>query len=226
MTFGKLGIILKEVKQKKLVIILAGVGVFLLLGLGGFFLYRQSTSADLEPEGEGEEASAQVEMKEWQDPAGFRFEYPENLVLDPHEEDEENYAHLELTSNEFPGRILIWMKETTFKTISDWVKGGLEEGVQVLDTELGGEPAKKAAFTDPEKLVVAVLDVDVLVLIEMEPGGEGENREVSVKGWQTVNDQILDSFEFIPLEGEEAASAPQAGSAGPVIIEEPEEVIE
>jgi len=217
------------VKQKKLVIILAGVGIFLLLGLGGFFLYRRSTASILDPGVGGTEAPVKVEVKQWQDPAGFSFEYPGNLIIDPHEEDEENYAHLELTSTEYPGRILIWMKDTTFKTISDWVKGGLEEGVQVLDTELSGEPAKKAAFTDPERLIVAAIDVDVLVLIEMEPGGEDESREASIKGWQTINDQILSSFEFIPLEGEEAApgaSAPQAGSAGPVIIEEAEEIIE
>lgn len=165
----------------------------------------------------GPTVESEVKLTTWEDPAGFSFSYPENIAIDPHEEDEENYAHLELISpSDSEGKIIIWVKETDYTDIEDWVEEASRD-VQVLDTELDGEPAKKIAYSDPQKLVTAAIDIDALVLIEMTPDDQDY--------WQAVYDQILKSFTFIPLEGE-ATTAPAPAESSGGIIEEPEEVIE
>ena len=160
----------------------------------------------------------------WEDPAGFNFSYPENLEIDSHEEDEENYAHLELTSPDYDGRVVIWAQDTSYQDIETWSqKEAADE--QVIDTDLGGEPAKKVSYSDPQKVVVATIDVDALVLVEMFPDERGY--------WQEVYSDILDSFAFIPLESEEGQASSgtsgggtTSGGAGGQIVVEPEEVIE
>ena len=165
-----------------------------------------------------------VDLISWEDPAGFQFSYPENLKIDSHEEDEENYAHLELTSLEHSGRILIWVKETTYTDLEDWLEKEVGIDTQVLDSELAGRPAKKIAYSQPQRLTTVIIDVDALILVEMEPDPEGR--------FQKVYDQILQSFELIPLEGEPPFAEASEGqvefgpAGGGQIIEEPEEVIE
>jgi hypothetical protein len=204
---------------KKTYLIIIGV----LLFLGGTFLFFKSLkkSSFVKPVFEVEPTTTEVKVVFWEDPSGFSFLYPEGIEIDPHEEDEESYAHLDLTSPDYPGHIVIWAKDTDFKDIESWAEEEAGSG-QVFDTELGGESAKKIAFSDPQKMIVGAIDIDALVLIEMMPDEGGF--------WQKVYDDLLASFEFIPLEDEEKAAAPSsAGSTsggGSQIIEEPEEVIE
>ena len=162
------------------------------------------------------DSSSAIKLDFWEDAAGFSFSYPEDISIDPHEEDEENYAHLELTLPGYEGRIVILVQETDYADIEVWQEE-VEAEAQVLDTELGERPAKKVIYSDPQKMVTAVIDVDALVLVEMMPDEKGY--------WNEVYNQLLKSFVFIPLEGEEeAVSAPAQSGAN--IIEEAEEVIE
>jgi hypothetical protein len=196
---------------------LVGLGlVILLLVLAGVivFVSFKKTGPLVSPVTQEEE---EVKLLTWEDQAGFSFLYPEDVEIDPHPEDKVNYAHLELTSPDYSGRIFIFVKETDFAQIDDWVEKEASLGAQVLDTNLGGEPAKKVAYTDPEKMVVSAIDVDALVLLELEPDSGGF--------WQGVFDQILSSWAFIPIEGEEVA--PVGGEApSDGIIWETEETIE
>jgi hypothetical protein len=122
------------------------------------------------------------------------------------------------------------VKDTTYKEIADWVKkenspstsSGQVGSTQVFDSELGGNPAKKLALNNPQKLVTATLDGNAIVLIEVYPQD---------LWWNETYNQILKSFEFIPLQGEEiSAPAKVSGSSGQTveggIIDEGEEVVE
>lgn len=205
--------------NKRLVTIIGGVVVLLVIAGAVFIFQLKKAPSVISPVGELEK-EPEVKLATWEDPAGFSFSYPQDLEIDSHEEDRQNYAHLELTSADREGKILIWVKDTNYSTIDAWVKGEAGEKEQIFDTELSGEPAKKVAYSEPGKLVTATIDVDALVLVEMFPDEEGY--------WQGVYDQVLTSFTFVPLEGEEAvAPAPWEGpgEAGG-IIEEPEEMIE
>lgn len=192
-------------------------GVIVLLLPAIIIAIRIKKSSSIVSPVAGPTVESEVKLTTWEDPAGFSFSYPENIAIDPHEEDKENYAHLELTSpSDSEGKIIIWVRETDYTDIEDWVEEASRD-VQVLDTELDGEPAKKIAYSDPQKLVTAAIDIDALVLIEMTPDDQGY--------WQAVYDQVLKSFTFIPLEGE-ATTAPAPAESSGGIIEESEEVIE
>jgi hypothetical protein len=204
--------------NKRVVIVI--ICLFLLLvGLAIIVLKFQQRGSIVSPVGSpGEESQPVVELTNWEDPAGFMFSYPETLSLDPHEEDEENYAHLELTAPAKEGKIIIWLKETNYTDIKDYVAAEVGESAAVLDTDLAGASAKKIAYADPQRMVIAAIDVDALLLLEMTPDEEGY--------WQKVFDQILASFEFVPLEGDEIAPPVAGSDTGGNIIYESEEVIE
>jgi len=206
--------------KKKVLII---IGVLVLIAIGVFvFLYQKPSSKMVNPLTQTEQ-NQEGKLLVWEDPAGFKFSYPEEIKINPHEEDEENYAHLELTVDSHSGSILIWVKDTTYKEIADWVKKENSAGsAQVFDSELGGNPAKKLALNNPQKLVTATLDGNAIVLIEVYPQDSW---------WNETYNQILKSFEFIPLQGEEiSAPAKVSGSSGQTseggIIDEGEEVVE
>ena len=181
-----------------LAVILIGGGIFLV------FNPLEGNSSFLNPLNQNEEA----DLKVWEDPAGFQFSYPEGITIDNHEEDEENYAHLELTEKNHPGKILIWMKDKVEKSLEVWA-ANQTGNPQVFDSELAGQPAKKLAFPSPQKLVTAAFDQEVSILVEVFPEDEW---------WQETYQQVVDSFELIPLAGEDKSkvNAPGAwqGSGG------------
>ena len=205
--------------SKKLIIILVSFfGTAIIVAIGWFLYQSKSDDGLVSPLGKQEEKE-EFSLIDWEDPAGFKFAYPDVLEIDPHEEDEENYAHLELTSQDHPGSNLIWMKDTDYENLDEWLEGEQIETL-VFDSELGGESAKKITYNEPRKLITAAIDVDVLVLIEVMPEDNW---------WEEVANQILDSFEFILLASEQDQTPQPAANnsyTGSGIIEEPEEIFE
>ena len=205
--------------QKKNWLVLGLILGIILIGGGIFLVFNplERSSSLINPLNQEKEAN----LKTWEDPAGFKFNYPEEIEIDNHQEDEENYAHLELTEKNHPGKILIWMKDKVEKNLEAWV-ANQEGDPQVLDSELAGQPAKKLAFASPQKMVTAAFDQEVIIIIEVFPEDEW---------WNETYEQILDSFELIPLAGEDKSTvkAPGAwqGSGGETgIIDEGEEIVE
>jgi len=206
--------------MKKRVFVILGILVLLLAG-GSFYyfkFYQRKSSNLVNPLTSQSQTEAKLAV--WQDPAGFKFSYPEEVKINNHPEDEENYAHLELTSASHPGSILVWMKDNNYKDIQAWVKQENASGsAQVFDSDLGDHPAQKLAFANPQKMVTAALDGNAIVLIEVYPQDSWFN--------QTYN-QILESFEFTPLAGEitpaETSGSSGQGSGGE-IIDEGEEIV-
>lgn len=206
--------------DRKKAIIIGGAAAAVLGGLlfATFVLFKSKQEEPVSPGiPVGEPAETLVSLVTWEDPAGFSFDYPGNLTTDSHEEDEKNYAHLELADDDHPGSIIIWMKDTTYKTIDNWAEKESEAvSEQIFDTTLGGHEAKKIIFTDG-RILTAALDQEVIVLIEILPG--------DVSFWQPVYDQIVSSFEFIPLAAAESKPPATTGGGASEIWEE-EEVIE
>jgi len=208
--------------KKKTWLILISILVVLIIGFVIWFLTKPSSSGSaISPLGNQSEINENQTLKAWEDPAGFKFSYPDKIMIDNHPEDEENYAHLELTNTASPGRILIWMKDKAEKDLSTWLTN--QEGdFQSFDSELAGQSAKKLAFTTPKKMVTAMFDQEVIILLEVYPEDEW---------WTRTYDQILNSFELIPLVGEDKAKsqAPgawQPGTGDTGIIDEGEEIVE
>ncbi|MBL7159808.1 hypothetical protein ISS85_04985 [Candidatus Microgenomates bacterium] len=219
--------VLEVIEEKKKIVIAVVVGI---LVFGLIILVVRSKRGDGVKSPLGDIQNAQDELEGelilWDDEAGFTFEYPEDLYVDDHPEDMENYAHLEITSTkELDGKILILVNDATTETIDDWLEES-EEATQAstIDTTLAETDAKKLLFKDPKKVLTAVIDpYEALFLIELEPG-EG-------KYWTKVYDQILESFAFKPLTEEEEeilgeSGGDGGGGGGGNVVYEEEEVIE
>jgi hypothetical protein len=165
-----------------------------------------------------QETKKEVDL--WEDQAGFSFQYEKGIVIDKHDEDTVNYAHLELTSSAHQGRLIVWAKDTMYTDVDTWVKKDVAlKDAPIIDTTLGGKPAKKIVLTNPaKKLITGAIDEQILFTVEAEPM-EGD------MFWQETYDTIVQSFVFTPVEGQGAASSESfVEDTGPVIDEE--EVLE
>lgn len=208
--------------KKKALIIICIVGSLLIIG-GILFSIQQRILLQKKADITSDESinttpAPKEELLKWEDPAGFSFQYPKSLTIDKHDEDTQNYAHVEMTNPDHKGRIIVWGKDTTAATIDAWLKGekSLKDAVSV-DTTLGGNEAKKVMVKEPvAKLITATLDEDIVVYVETDLGDE--------EYWQGVNDTIVQSFTFQTSSADEAAE----GTAGdePAIEADEEESIE
>lgn len=157
-------------------------------------------------------SSISQKLLTWEDPAGFKFQYPDGLTTDKHDEDIENYAHIEFTHPENPGNVIIWAKDTTAKNIEAWLTSQPEfSSASVIDTTLGGEPAKKILLNSPKRIIVAALDNDVIVTVEA---------LLTTPFWSGVQDAIIANFAFTPPQDETSGGAASQDYAGESFNEE------
>lgn len=202
--------------MKKLWLIPAGIA---LVGLVvGVFYYTRNTAFPpaISPGGETVETvtpAPAFDLTTWVDEAGFSFQYPKDLAIDKHEEDLDNYAHVELTSPDHPGRIIVWVSDLPSRVTdtASWVKNtSAFAGAIVVDTMLGGLPAKKIRVSSPSAMLTV--------------GTVTDNLLFSVEGvfadsdfWTRVHEAITGSFIFTP---EESTGASNAGEGAESVDEE------
>lgn len=150
-----------------------------------------------------------VALATWKDPVGFTFQYPEGLTINKHDEDKDNYAHVELTDANYPGSVIVWLKD--IPKIKD------KENGTILDTKLGAADGKKILIASPErKLYITALYDDLLYMVEATPGEDGY--------WQDVFDTVTRSFVLHPVNASSDTSS-QSVVSDQVIVDE-EETIE
>lgn len=166
--------------------------VVLLLAGGGFFLW-QWTNINNTPVNAPvviEQTPTPEELSTWEDMNGFSFKYPKSLILNKHEEDNVNYAHLEFTSADHPGSVIVWGKDTKTPDAAGWVKGEktLAAGL-IVETTMAGMTGKKVMIETPKKQIIsAIVDDGVVFYVE----GNLEDSEY----WTNVHTIITSSFEF------------------------------
>jgi hypothetical protein len=158
------------------------------------------------------------ELVVWKDQAGFSFEHPKSLVSDIHEEDQINYAHIELTHPTHPGRIIIWASDTSATSVSAWVKTQKAwADATMFDTSFAGLDATKLLLTTPVKKVITAVVSDAIVFYV-----EGEFDQSDF--WTTTYETITSTFTLTGDPSVSAVSADQP-SSGPESVDE-EEVLE
>lgn len=144
-------------------------------------------------------ATVPVELSTWEDPAEFQFRYPKDITLDPHDEDKENYAHVELKSRDHQGGILVWVKDAPGDIEKYLTKTKFQN---LIDTTLDGEDAKKAIASDnPSQVTIALLKNGYLYQIE----ADMEDREY----WGNVLSTVVETFHFV-----QPTKAPEDTSSG------------
>lgn len=175
-------------KNRKLIIVIV-ISVILLISLTLFVYVRyqdyQRRMSLVSQVVQTPEVSE--EMAIWTDQSGFSVEYPKNLIMNPHDEDNENYAHVELTSATYSGSLIVWAKDTTVVNIEDYAKKS--KALSFIDTTLGGESAKKLLQTDvSKKITTSVIKDGYLYQIE----ADLKDNEY----WNKIFDKVSASFRF------------------------------
>lgn len=191
--------------MKRPIVILLVLGLLLgIAGAGAYLYFSQNTTS--QPSTEADIAPTPTpKMVLWDDPAGFTMQYPEGIQLNKHDEDKENYAHVELTDPGHPGGVIVWVKDLP-KGVADTVSWGKKMSTPSsaisFDTTLGGNPAQKILDSAPiKKMTTGVVYDGVLWYIEAILADEAY--------WQSVYDAVVSSFVFKPI-----AAMPDSGSPG------------
>lgn len=200
--------------MRKPIVVAIVVSILVVGGGTGAYLWMKKTREVTSPAVVQLKEQTQTKLLAWNDPAGFTFQYPQGLTTDKHDEDKENYAHVELTKPTEPGRVIVWAKDTTAVDVSAWVKTEKQfAGASILDTTLGGQPAKKILLLAPSKKVIIGTIFDGLLWEVETETGEGDF-------WTRQLDAITRSFSFTPTSSGALDNAADTGTV------DEEEVIE
>lgn len=158
------------------------------------------------------------DMVTWTDQSGFTVQYPKSLTLNPHDEDENNYAHLEFTSATFSGSLIVWAKDTNAVDIDDYAKKS--KNIGYIDSTMGGEPAKKLLQNDSTpKIIISSIKDGYLYQIEA---------DLKDNFWNKTFDKISSSFKFetnglkkeennVPVSSNEESSGGDSGGDEEII---------
>ena len=202
--------------MKKLWIVAGVVGALIVL-VGGIYIWKTQSSQKMLSPGEAIKTNttpspAPFDLTTWTDEAGFTFQYPKELLVNKHEEDNDNYAHVELTNQDHPGKVIVWASDLPggVTTLDSWVKK-LYPSATVLDTKLGGEPAKKIMSSAPVKMLSEGAISDNLLF-------NVEATLTDSEYWQRVHDAIAGSFAFTD-NSQSAQGAGDGSSSGDAVDE-------
>lgn len=198
--------------QKKFLIVILVVGVGALIG-GGIWFYKTSQSSPKTVSFESNTPTSapktenQTKTLTWNDQAGFTFQYPDGLLIDKHDEDTVNYSHIDLTTSDKVGGILIMASDTKYKTLAEWIKAdkNLNDGSSI-DTTLGGKPAKKTISSDGNSTTIGTIDSGILFTVKLTASS---NSRLKV-----IYDQITTSFTFVQPTQKPASSGTSNQSSG------------
>lgn len=191
---------------------------------GGYLWWMKSRagSSGASREVEATPTPTPSKLLTWNDPNGFTFQYPEGSSVNKHDEDKENYAHLEFTHPDHAGSLIVWGKDP-IRGVTDttsWVKNEKRFiGASTLDTQFGGQAAKKIIIEGITRVLVTGTVYDNIVW-------SVEAKLEDAEFWTSVHTKIVDSFAFVPVKepGTEATSD-SAPVVDDVAVDE-EEVVE
>lgn len=207
--------------NKKIAAIIIGASFVLVTLVLVFYLQARNKAVTVSPESTGIIPTAAVEeLATWTDPSEFSFQYPKSLALNPHTEDETNYAHVELTSSSNSGNLIVWVKDTTADTIDAWA--AQQKIKNAIDSTLDGVSAKKVLADGTEnKITLSTLRSGYLYQIEV----DAKDSDF----WNKVFGQVVSTFKFSADEksiNSKSSPAASDNSLSGDIESEGEEVIE
>lgn len=205
--------------NKKYLLVVLIVIILGFLGGAIFFVVKNSEVAEVIPT--VTPTPPEEELATYEDQSEFSFQYPKSLNLNPHDEDRENYAHVELTSPSHAGNIILWTKDTTSTSLENWVKDNKVAGS--LDSTLGEEIAKKVLINEGgQKITLTTIRNGYLYQIEASL--------TDFDFWNKIFEIVSSTYKFVP--GQNAQEDTATSQVKPEqefeedVIFEGEEVIE
>lgn len=188
---------------KKLNIILI---LLILIALGGLLFWilgPKSVSTLQSPLSDQEEKiTPSQSLTTYEDPSGFKFDYPDNLSIAKQEtSDESIYSSLQLYSKQTDGSISLEISDTKLKNTDDWIAKNNYSTAQIKNSKLGSLDAKEIKTAD--RLYLVAIDKGILFSFEMPPLNESF--------WTPVFQKLSTAFSFgVPeTSNTQAASAPE-----------------
>jgi hypothetical protein len=206
--------------KKPILITVIVIGILVLVTSGIFLLSRNVKTTTLPKQTEITSSPTIVSRKLWDDQAGFTFTYNPDLKIDKHDEDQDNYAHLEMTNTGNTGEIFVWAKDTNALDVQAWVRTEKSfKDANIIDTSLGGQPAKKIVITNPTKKVITGTIYDGLLFYVENTGGDDTY-------WQDEYNQMINSFTFKPADSTSETNASDTAENGQAESYDEEETVE
>ena len=202
-------------KQKTLVLVV--LAVVLIAGAGLYIFTKPKNLApniSSKPSETKKEAKPSETFIEYTDPAGFSFNYPDNLSIEKNEEmNKETYADLQLFSKDVNGSLSLRITDTKLKTLKDWAKEA--SASSTTEKKLGNMQALEAKYAD--RITLAAIDQGVLFTVEVPLLEQGF--------WMPVYNKVISDFNFSNPETAAVATTGSSGSSDEVVFES-EEVVE
>lgn len=128
-------------------------------------------------------------LKEYSDPAGFSFNYPDNLSIVSNEPKTERvYSDVNLSAKGLTGQLKIEISDSNFKTLADWVKANTVDTATQKEVMLGTLKATQISTSD--RILLGALDQGILFTIDV-PLAEKKDF------WSEVYTQIIKDFSFV-----------------------------
>ena len=157
-------------------------------------------------------------QKEYIDPTGFKFKYPDNFSVSTAEQLTENiYSSLTLKSDDIEGKTEILVESTNAKSLDDWLNQNSKKIVKEKLQKIKLADMDAVQFEKDNKVVTNAFDtggVLFTITTELKP-----NRDTMFK----LNNMVISSFAFqTPQIPAESNSKSEEGD----VIFEGEEVIE
>jgi len=199
------------VKKKTILLLILAVGLIIVV-IQLFFRQQKNTLTTPNPKQivNNIAVSPSKTSKTYSDPAGFSFNYPDNLSLTNNEaESPTTYADIKLISKDVVGSLDLKISDTNFTKAEDWL-GANNISQTPKEVKLG--KLKAVEIITDNKLLLGAIDQGVLFTIEVSFEERGDF-------WKTVYNIVLTDFSFVQPE-----STAQSGASE--IIFEGEEVVE
>lgn len=155
-------------------------------------------------------------LKEYRNPSGFKFSYPDNLVVSPKTTLEETiYAQLKITSASASGNIEIKIETNNFINLDEWFE---KNAISTAEGEMKNitlADLEGKQFTTPSQIVTVASDKETVTSIKADIYKEKEF-------WTAAQEKIISTFAFALPEAETTSPTTDVGE----IIDEGEEIIE
>lgn len=182
--------------MNKKIIILLIIGV-LLLSVGYKAIFNKQnqslSSSSLSQKTQVLNTEPSKVLKNYSDPSGFSFNYPDNLsVLNNELKDVNSYAQLQLTSKDSSGNLLLNITDSKFKTIEDWTK--TFPNTTPKEVTLGS--LKAMEIENNGKILLGALDSGIFFNIEAnlaDPANGAGKKDY----WKSVYASVIKDFAFV-----------------------------
>lgn len=162
-----------------------------------------------------------IKLKEYTDPSGFKFSYPQNLKITSDKiTDSKIYSQLTLNFNNSKGSIKVKVVETLSISLDPLLKTfkSSTDSSTIKNSKLADLQAKE--ITTDNKIVILALDQNTLFTIETD-------LQDNKKLWTDAYQKLLSSFSFVaPTQSVSEASSSDYSESSGDIIDEGEEVVE